>query len=137
MAGKITNDGRKFVGENINIGLGVSSSTTEAFTHLEIGTGSTGATVTDSGIETALATGGRVAATSGYPKVTFTGTVIIVEVMATFAAGTFTTGTPITEAAWVDSLGTVCAGRGILDASKDPTAAEPLTVTAKFELVAN
>lgn len=137
MAGKITNDGRKHVGELVNKGIGVSSTITDAFTHLEIGTGITAATESDAGVETPLAAGGRVVATTGFPKVTFYGNIITIEVTATFAAGTFTTGTAITEAAWVDSLGTKCAGRGILDVSKNPTASEPLTVTAKFAMVAN
>ena len=59
------------------------------------------------------------------------------EYKATFAAGTFTTGTAITEAAVREnSGGGVCFGRGLLDASKNPTAAEPLDITIQFPIVA-
>lgn len=137
MAAKITTNGRTHVGERIQNSL-TGASITKTFAAIEIGTGTTAATESDTGIETALITGGRVACTSGWPKIVTLAGGPAIEFKATFAAGTFTTGTAITEAAVRESVGTPgqCFGRGLLDVSKNPTASEPLDITIQFPIVA-
>lgn len=134
MSGKITADGRTHVGELITKGLGGASPAT-SYGYIEIGTGSTAATVTDTAVQTPLAAGGRVAVTSGWPKIVTGAGGPEIHYQATFAAGSFTIGTPITEAAVRELVGGgKCFGRAILDASKNPSADEPLTVTLKFPI---
>lgn len=133
MAGKITADGREHVGEILDV-YWSSGSVTNTLTYVEIGTGSTAATDSDSGIETALASGGRIVADSGYPKIVTGAGGPEIHVKATFTAGSFTVGTPITEAVWVDAAAATCGGRVILDVAKDPSASEPLDVTIKFPI---
>lgn len=137
MAAKITDNGRTHVGERIQNSL-TGAALTKTFAAIEIGTGSTAATVSDTGIETALATGGRVACTAGWPKIVTLAGGPALEFKATFPAGTFTTSTAITEAAVRESVGTPgqCFGRGILDVAKNPSASEPLDITIQFPIVA-
>lgn len=136
MAAKITDNGRTHVGQRIAHSLGGSAPAT-TFTHIEIGTGSAAPTVSDTGVQTALATGGRVACTAGWPKIVTLAGGPAIEFKATFAAGTFTTGTPITEAVVREnSGGGQCFGRGLLDVAKNPTASEPLDITIQFPIVA-
>lgn len=136
MAAKITDIGRTHVGQRITHSLG-GSAPTYSFGYIEIGTGSASPTVSDTAVQTPLATGGRVACTSGWPKIVTLAGGPAIEYKATFAAGTFTTGTAITEAAVRESAaGGVCFGRGLLDTSKNPTAAEPLDITIQFPIVA-
>ena len=136
MAAKITDNGRTHVGQRIAHSLG-GSAPTNTFTYLEIGTGSTAPTVSDTGVETALATGGRIVCTTGWPKIVTLAGGPAIEYKATFAAGTFTTGTAITEAAVRELVGGgQCFGRGLLDVAKNPSAAEPLDITVQFPIVA-
>jgi hypothetical protein len=136
MAAKITDNGRTHVGQRITHSLG-GSAPSNSFAYLEIGTGSTAPTGSDTGVETALATGGRVALTSGWPKIVTLAGGPALEYKATFAAGTFTTGTAITEAAVREnSGGGQCFGRGLLDVAKNPSASEPLDITIQFPIVA-
>jgi hypothetical protein len=136
MAAKITDTGRTHIGQRITHSLG-GSAPTYSFAYIEIGTGSTAPTVSDTAVQTPLATGGRVACTAGWPKIVTLAGGPALEYKATFAAGTFTTGTAITEAAVRESAaGGVCFGRGLLDTSKNPTAAEPLDITIQFPIVA-
>lgn len=136
MAAKITDNGRTHVGQRIAHSLG-GSAPTNTFTYLEIGTGSTAPTVSDTGVETALLTGGRIVCTAGWPKIVTLAGGPAIEYKATFAAGTFTTGTPITEAAVRELVGGgQCFGRGLLDVSKNPSASEPLDITVQFPIVA-
>lgn len=136
MAAKITDNGRTHIGERITHSLG-GSTPAHSFAYIEIGTGSTAATVSDTGVETALLTGGRVACTAGWPKIVTLAGGPAIEYKATFSAGTFTTGTAITEAAVREnSGGGQCFGRGILDVSKNPSASEPLDITIQFPIVA-
>lgn len=136
MAAKITDNGRTHVGQRIAHSLG-GSAPTNTFTYLEIGTGSTAPTVSDTGVETALLTGGRIVCTAGWPKIVTLAGGPAIEYKATFAAGTFTTGTAITEAAVRENAGGgQCFGRGLLDVSKNPSASEPLDITVQFPIVA-
>lgn len=136
MAAKITDIGRTHVGERIQNSL-TGAALTYTFGYIEIGTGSATPTVSDTGVQTALATGGRVACTAGWPKIVTLAGGPAIEFKATFAAGTFTTGTAITEAAVrQNSGGGVCFGRGLLDVAKNPTASEPLDITIQFPIVA-
>lgn len=137
MAAKITDNGRTHVGERIAHSLG-GSAPTKSFAAIEIGTGSATPTVSDTGVQTGLATGGRIACTATWPKIVTLAGGPALEYKATFAAGTFTVGTPITEAAVRESVGTPgqCFGRGILDAPKNPSASEPLDITIQFPIVA-
>ena len=93
-------------------------------------------TETDSGVKTPIATGGRKAADSGWPKVVESGTDRTYQIKATFTAGSFTTGTAFTEAVWTNTGGTVTGGRIILDQSKNPSVSEPLEITLNFPLTA-
>lgn len=135
MAGKITTNGLIHVAERIAHSLG-GASPTVTFAFIEIGTGATAATVGDAGVQTPLAIGGRIALTSGWPKiVTLPSTQRAIEFKGTFAAGTFSTGSAITEAAIREnSGGGQCFGRAVLDTPKSPTASEPLDVTLQFPL---
>ena len=93
-------------------------------------------TATDASVKTPLAVGGRRALDAGYPQVVQDGTNPTLVVQATYPAGSFSTGTPLTEAIWTNSGGTVCGGRTILATAKNPTASEPITVTASIPLYA-
>jgi hypothetical protein len=136
MAAKITDNGRTHVGERIAHSLG-GSAPTHSFDYVEIGTGSAAPTTSDTAVQTPLATGGRVACTVGWPKIVTLAGGPAMEYKATFAAGTFTVGTAITEAAVREnSGGGQCFGRGLLDASKNPTASEPLDITVQFPIIA-
>lgn len=136
MAAKITDNGRTHVGQRIAHSLGGSAPTTN-FDYIEIGTGSAAPTVSDTSVQTALLTGGRVACTAGWPKIVTLAGGPALEYKATFDAGTFTTGTAITEAAVREnSGGGQCFGRGLLDVAKNPTASEPLDITLQFPIVA-
>lgn len=132
----ITADGRTYVGEVITKGLGGATPST-SYGYLEIGTGSASESVSDTGVATPLAAGGRVALSAGFPKIVAGAGGPELHFQATFAAGSFTTGTAITEAAVRELVGGgKCFGRELLDASKNPTADEPLTITLKYPIVA-
>lgn len=136
MAAKITDNGRTHIGERLAHSLG-GTAPTHTFGYLEIGTGSATPTVSDTGVQTALATGGRVACNAGWPKIVTLAGGPALEFKATFPAGSFTTGTAITEAAVRENAGGgQCFGRGLLDASKNPSASEPLDITIQFPIVA-
>jgi len=136
MAAKITDNGRTHVGQRVAHSLG-GSAPTNSFDYIEIGTGSAAPTVSDTAVQTSLAVGGRVACTAGWPKIVTLAGGPALEYKATFDAGTFTTGTAITEAAVREnSGGGQCFGRGLLDVAKNPTASEPLDITLQFPIVA-
>jgi len=95
--------------------------------------GSSGTT----GVRTALATGGRVAITTGWPKITTVSTGAAIEFKASFPAGTFTVGTAITEAAVRQSAaGGKCLGYVVLDTPQNPSASQSLDVTVQFPIIA-
>ena len=103
---------------------------------------SIGASSTDAGVRTPLASGGRVAITTGWPKIVtvssgvYTGK-LAVEAKASFPAGTFTVGTQITEAAIrQNSSGGKCAARVIFDTPQNPSASQSLDVTLQIPLLA-
>jgi hypothetical protein len=137
MAAKITNNGRTHVGERIQNSL-TGAAITKTFAAIQIGTGTAAPTVSDTGVQTPLLTGGTVACTAGWPKIVTLAGGPAIEFKATFAAGTFTTGTAITEAAVRESLSVPgqCFGRGLLDTPKNPSASEPLDITIQFPIVA-
>lgn len=134
MSGKITADGRAHLGERLERDYNAGPAPANDFTDVEIGTGTTAPTVTDTGVETALASGGRGALDSGYPKIeTVAGGPELV-FRRTYTAGSFTTGTPITEAVVVKADGSKSFGRILLDTAKNPSASEPLEITLKFPI---
>lgn len=133
MAGILTVNGRRYVAENFIDNITGSQAITHALTHVEIGTGTTAATPTDTSIETALATGGRVAINS--ITTATNGQNVTATITAIFPAG-FTTGTAISEAVWTTPDGSVIGGRTVFDTPENPPAGRPLTVTLNLPLTA-
>ena len=94
--------------------------------------GSSGST----GVRTSISAGGGVAITTGWPKVVDVSTGKALEVKATFVAGTFTVGTPFTEAAIRASAGGgKCAAYAVLETNPNPPASQSLDVTIQLPLV--
>lgn len=90
------------------------------------------------GVRTSLAAGGRVAITAGWPKIVTVSTGAALEFKASFAAGTFTVGTAITESSVRQSAaGGKCLGYAVLDAPQSPSASQSLDVTLQFPLLAS
>lgn len=132
---KITADGRTHIGECINRAWN-NTSLTYAFGYIDLGTGTNTPTESDAGVQTPLAVGGRRALDAGYPQIIAAASGPEIVVQATYPAGSFTTGTAITEAAWITSGGTKCAGRIVYTTPKNPSSQEPVTATLRFDAVA-
>lgn len=95
-----------------------------------------GGSDTTTGVRSSLATGGRVAVTAGWPKIVSVVTGYALEYRASLPAGTFTTGTAITEAAVRQSAGGgKCAGYAVLDTPQSPDATRSLDVMLQFPLL--
>lgn len=96
-----------------------------------------GGTNTTTGVRAALATGGRVAVTAGWPKIVSVSTGAALEFKASFPAGTFSVGTAITEAAVRQSAaGGKCFGYAVLDVAQSPSSSQSLDVTIQFPILA-
>lgn len=122
-------------GNLITVSLAATTPLAVARSTGDLVTTSMGASSVDTGVRTPLASGGRVAITSGWPKTVTTASGPALEVKASFPAGTFSVGTAITEGAVrQNSGGGKCLGRVVFDAAQNPSASQSLDVTLQFPL---
>lgn len=100
-------------------------------------TTSAGGFNTATGCRVPVVSGSIAAVTTGWPKVIPISGGYAIEFKASFAAGSFTVGTAITEAAVrQNSGGGKCFGYVVLDTPQSPTAAQSLDVTLQFPILA-
>lgn len=100
-------------------------------------TTSFGGSNTDTGCRTPVTSGSITAVTAGWPKIVTVSGGYAIEFKGSFAAGSFTIGTAITEAAVrQNSGGGKCFGHVILDVAQSPTASQSLDVTLQFPIQA-